>query len=61
VAAPLRDEIDMVGQEKVNILLVDDQPGKLLSYETILHGLNENLLKASSGGLKDLKLLKRKR
>jgi PleD family two-component response regulator len=39
----------MVGQEKVNILLVDDQPGKLLSYETILHGLNENLLKASSG------------
>lgn len=39
----------MVGQDKVNILLVDDQPGKLLSYETILHGLNENLLKASSG------------
>ena len=39
----------MTGHEKVNILLVDDQPGKLLSYETILHGLNENLLKASSG------------
>jgi PAS domain S-box-containing protein len=39
----------MSGHEKVNILLVDDQPGKLLSYETILHGLNENLLKASSG------------
>jgi PAS domain S-box-containing protein len=35
--------------EKVNILLVDDQPAKLLSYEAILHGLNENLLKASSG------------
>src|SRR5258708_6518041 len=39
----------MIGHEKVNILLVDDQPGKLLSYEAILHGLNENLLKASSG------------
>src|SRR5512141_2997548 len=39
----------MTGHEKVNILLVDDQPAKLLSYEAILHGLNENLLKASSG------------
>ena len=39
----------MSEHEKVNILLVDDQPGKLLSYEAILHGLNENLLKASSG------------
>jgi PAS domain S-box-containing protein len=39
----------MMTQEKVNILLVDDQPGKLLSYEAILHGLNENLLKATSG------------
>src|ERR1700694_1607695 len=39
----------MTEHEKVNILLVDDQPGKLLSYEAILYGLNENLLKASSG------------
>ncbi len=39
----------MTGHEKVNILLVDDQPAKLLSYEAILHGLDENLLKASSG------------
>jgi PAS domain S-box-containing protein len=39
----------MSEQEKVNILLVDDQPSKLLSYEVILHDLNENLLKASSG------------
>jgi two-component sensor histidine kinase/DNA-binding response OmpR family regulator len=39
----------MTGNERVNILLVDDQPGKLLSYEAILLGLNENLLKASSG------------
>src|SRR5919201_6494026 len=35
--------------ERVNILLVDDQPAKLLSYEAILHGLGENLLKATSG------------
>src|SRR5262245_26561056 len=33
----------------VNILLVDDQPGKLLSYETILADLHENLIRASSG------------
>jgi len=35
-------------EEKVNILLVDDQPAKLLSYEAILGELGENLLKASS-------------
>ncbi len=35
-------------EEKVNILLVDDQPAKLLSYEAILSELGENLLKASS-------------
>ncbi len=34
--------------EKVNILLVDDQPGKLMSYELILQELGQNLLKASS-------------
>ncbi len=34
---------------KVNILMVDDQPSKLLSYEVILAELNENLIKASSG------------
>jgi signal transduction histidine kinase len=39
----------MSGNDKVNILLVDDQPGKLLSYEAILSELGENLIKASSG------------
>jgi two-component sensor histidine kinase/DNA-binding response OmpR family regulator len=34
--------------EKVNVLLVDDQPEKLLAYEVILTDLNENLVKASS-------------
>jgi len=38
----------MRAEDKVNILLVDDQPGKLLSYEAILSELGENLLKASS-------------
>jgi PAS domain S-box-containing protein len=39
----------MRSDEKVNILLVDDQPAKLLSYEVILRDINENLIKASSG------------
>jgi signal transduction histidine kinase len=34
--------------DKVNILLVDDQPAKLLSYEVMLGELDENLLRASS-------------
>lgn len=33
----------------VNILMVDDQPAKLLSYEAILRDLNENLIKATCG------------
>jgi signal transduction histidine kinase len=36
-------------QEKVNILMIDDQPAKLLSYEAILAELGENLIKANSG------------
>jgi signal transduction histidine kinase len=39
----------MSADEPVNILIVDDQPAKLLSLEVILRGLGENLLKASSG------------
>jgi signal transduction histidine kinase len=35
--------------DPVNILMVDDQPAKLLSYEVMLEELGENLLKASSG------------
>ena len=38
----------MGAEEKVNILLVDDQPGKLLGYEAILSELGENLIKAGS-------------
>jgi len=39
----------MSNNEKVNILMVDDQPSKLLSYEVILKELGENLIKATSG------------
>jgi signal transduction histidine kinase len=35
--------------EKVNILMVDDHPDKLLTYEAILSELGENLIRASSG------------
>jgi len=38
----------MRAHEPVNILLVDDQPAKLLSYEVILGDLGENLIKANS-------------
>ncbi|HEX4007412.1 MAG TPA: ATP-binding protein [Acidobacteriaceae bacterium] len=38
----------MTADEKVNILMVDDQPAKLLSYEVILGDLGENLIKAAS-------------
>ncbi len=38
----------MTLDEKVNILMVDDQPAKLLSYEVILAELGENLIKATS-------------
>ncbi len=38
----------MTPDEKVNILMVDDQPAKLLSYEVILGDLGENLIKATS-------------
>jgi signal transduction histidine kinase len=39
----------MSEHERVNILMVDDQPGKLLTYESILSELHENLITARSG------------
>jgi PAS domain S-box-containing protein len=38
----------MATNEKVNILMVDDQPAKLLSYEVMLEELGERLIKAGS-------------
>lgn len=42
---PARPTMD---DDRVDILLVDDQPAKLLSYEVILEELAENLYKANS-------------
>ena len=39
----------MAAEEKINILIVDDLPDKLLVLESILEELGENLVKASSG------------
>lgn len=39
----------MRAKEKVNVLMVDDQPAKLLTYEAILAELGENLIPAKSG------------
>ena len=37
------------GTSMVNILLVDDQPARLMSYESILEDLGYNLVRATSG------------
>src|SRR5271155_5066600 len=39
----------MDATDRINVLMVDDQPAKLLSYEVILQDLGENLIKAISG------------
>jgi CheY-like chemotaxis protein len=38
----------MTSNDMVNVLLVDDQPAKLLAYEVILQELGENLIKTAS-------------
>lgn len=42
------EKVDDILNEKVNILMVDDQPAKLLSYEVMLQELGERLIKANS-------------
>jgi len=44
-----KDGEEMSVKDKVNVLMVDDQPAKLLSYEVILDELGLNLIKATSG------------
>ena len=41
--------VPMSPRRPVNILLVDDQPAKLLTYETMLAELGENLMRAQLG------------
>ena len=43
----------MSEDQKVNILMVDDQPAKLLSYEVMLAELGENLILQNFGELAD--------
>jgi signal transduction histidine kinase len=45
----LKERAPRARPDKVNILLVDDQPARLLSYETILGQLGQNLITARSG------------
>ena len=52
------DTITRMEEEKVNILMVDDQAGKLLTYEAILAELGENLIHATSAKEALEKLLK---
>ncbi len=60
MAASLTDDMPdqamAVVESPVNILLVDDQPGRLLTYRAILEPLGEHLVDASSG-TEALKLL----
>src|SRR5207249_4194554 len=59
VAAPLMvARMIQAPAEPVSILLVDDQPAKLLSYEAVLGDLGETLLKASSASEAFAQLLK---
>ena len=41
--------LPMDSDGKVSILLVDDQPSRLLTYESVLSGLGQNLVSARSG------------
>jgi signal transduction histidine kinase len=49
VVASLTDTTTSANEAPVNILLVDDQPGRLLTYRAILEPLGERLVEASSG------------
>src|ERR1700730_182160 len=44
-----RTSVTNAMDDKINILMVDDQPGKLLTYEAMLGELGENLIEAHSG------------
>src|SRR5687768_7477008 len=49
MVASLSQPLPVAGPERVNVLLVDDQPARLLSYRTILEPLGQHLVEAASG------------
>jgi len=49
VSSELRQPANAPAADPVDILLVDDQPARLLAYRAILAPLAENLVEASSG------------
>jgi signal transduction histidine kinase len=49
MVAPLMTNDALVHGEPANVLLVDDNPARLLSYRTILEPLGERLIEANSG------------
>jgi PAS domain S-box-containing protein len=49
VAAPVNARATSPANTPVNVLLVDDQPSRLLSYRAILEPLGEHLVEARSG------------
>jgi two-component system, sensor histidine kinase and response regulator len=53
---PTAGPIDRPTDDRVNILLVDDQPANLVALEAMLQSLGQNLIKADSG-LEALKCL----
>src|SRR5689334_12861165 len=47
---PIHDNVPLeVSSARVSVLMVDDQPARLLTYETILENLGVNLVRAHSG------------
>lgn len=46
---PIQSDGPAPADEKVNILIVDDRPDKLLAHETVLAELDQNLVRATSG------------
>ena len=45
----VKSEVCELADDRVNILLVDDRPDKLMALETVLASLGQNLVLAHSG------------